>query len=97
LTPCGPFTEEGKFSEYELDVLIKQYRLEDFADRLAASVELLNRMLSMRLIEESREGIMKGMNIIVKRFPKIDDSFRRLALAIIEKKRSDMKQIEKPN
>jgi hypothetical protein len=28
----------------------------------------------MGLIEENREGIMKGMNIIVKRFPKIDDT-----------------------
>jgi hypothetical protein len=63
-----------EFLEHEFDLLIKQYRLEDFGDSLATSVDLLNQMLSMGLIEENREGIMKGMNIIVKRFPKIDDT-----------------------
>lgn len=92
-----PTTEEIEFLEHELNLMIKQYRLEDFGDSLAISVELLNRMLDRGLIEENRAGIMQGMNIIVKNFPKIDNSFRRFALALMAKLRDEVKQMQKPN
>jgi len=92
-----PTAEEMEFIKSELDLLVREYRLEDFGDSLAASVYLLDGMLSMGLIEKSREGIEKGMDIIVKRFPKIDDSFRRFASAVLDKTISEMKQMARPN
>ncbi len=81
----------------ELDLLIKQYCLEDFSDSLAAAVCLLKEMVTKGLIEKSRDGMMKGMDIIVKRFPKIADSFRRFVAAVYDKTAKEMKQVERPN
>ncbi len=92
-----PTREEMEFLEYELDLLIKQYCLQDFGDSLVASFYLLNEMVTTGLIEKSWDGMMKGMDIIVKRFPTIDDSFRKFAAAVYDKTAKEMKQLERPN
>lgn len=93
----GPTVEEMEFLRREFDLLIKKYRLEGLGNSLAASVYLLNEMFSMGLIEKSREGIMKGMDIIVKRFPEVDESFKKFASAYLAESQNEMKQMERPN
>lgn len=92
-----PTAEEMEFLQSELDIMVKQYRLEDFGDNLTKTLTLLNQMINAGLIEESREGIMKGLKIIVRVIPEVDDSFRRFALAVFDKTIDEIKQMEKPN
>lgn len=89
--------EEYAFLAQEIDLLITQHRLEDFEEALAESVGLLTRMTNAGLIEGSREGILKGLGIIVRSCPEIDSSFRRFTLALSGRFQHEMKQMEKPN
>lgn len=51
--------------------MIIQHRLEDFEEALAAAVGLLTRMTKAGLIEVSRDGILKGLDIIVRSCPEL--------------------------
>ncbi len=89
--------EEIEFHAEELELMIRQYRLEDFGDALMKSVALIDKMIDWGVIKGSREGVMKGMEMIVQTHPDIDDSIRRFASAVFDKALDEIKQRQKPH
>ncbi len=93
----NPAPEEQAFRQAELDLLIRQYRLENFGDAFDRTLSMLNQLIREGVIDGGPGGLQKGLEMIVKADPAIEDTFMRFASAVADKTVDEIKQQEKPN
>ena len=92
-----PTREEKEFRQADIDVFVKRYGLEGFADVLDWLLTTIRGMIIMGEIPETKEGIMKAMALIVSEHPEVDQYLRKFSMAVALDTVNEIKQAERPN
>jgi hypothetical protein len=92
--PPMPTEEELEFAKAEMDLMIKNYRLEDSANSMDKLFELTQEMIDSGFVKKSAAGIEKAWDIIFREHPDIKEHFDKFTSILFKETLRELQQNE---
>jgi hypothetical protein len=80
-----------------MDLMIKNYRMEDSADAMEKLFGLTQQMIERGVVEESPEGVQKAWDAIFEQRPELKAHFEKFTSVLFDETMREIESGEKPN